>query len=65
MLTNLENPASMSADDNAISRAEPSTPTASSTMISVKEHKPAGEKPRVLEEVVIEEVSIDGMCGVY
>ncbi|MDS4021782.1 MAG: variant-type mycofactocin precursor [Candidatus Competibacter sp.] len=23
------------------------------------------EKPRVVEEVVIEEVSIDGMCGVY
>ncbi len=23
------------------------------------------EQPRILEEVVIEEVSIDGMCGVY
>lgn len=23
------------------------------------------EKPAILEEVVIEEVSIDGMCGVY
>ncbi|MDS4042097.1 MAG: variant-type mycofactocin precursor [Candidatus Competibacter sp.] len=23
------------------------------------------EKPRVVEEVIIEEVSIDGMCGVY
>ena len=24
-----------------------------------------GEKPRILQDVVIEEVSIDGMCGVY
>ncbi len=24
-----------------------------------------GEKPRILDDVVIEEVSIDGMCGVY
>ena len=24
-----------------------------------------GETPRILEDVVIEEVSIDGMCGVY
>jgi mycofactocin precursor len=23
------------------------------------------EKPQILDEVVIEEVSIDGMCGVY
>ncbi len=23
------------------------------------------EKPRVSEEIVIEEISIDGMCGVY
>lgn len=25
----------------------------------------ASDKPAVVEEVVIEEVSIDGMCGVY
>lgn len=25
----------------------------------------AVEKPRILSELVIEEVSIDGMCGVY
>jgi mycofactocin precursor len=24
-----------------------------------------GEKPQILEEALIEEVSIDGMCGVY
>jgi mycofactocin precursor len=33
--------------------------------MGLKEHKLDGEKPRILEEVVIEEVSIDGMCGVY
>ena len=27
--------------------------------------EPMSEKPQILEEVVIEEVSIDGMCGVY
>ncbi|MBK8174712.1 MAG: mycofactocin precursor [Rhodospirillales bacterium] len=26
---------------------------------------PPSDKLRILEEVVIEEVSIDGMCGVY
>jgi mycofactocin precursor len=24
-----------------------------------------GEKPEILEEIVIEELSIDGICGVY
>jgi mycofactocin precursor len=28
-------------------------------------NEPMSEKPQILEEVVIEEVSIDGMCGVY
>lgn len=27
--------------------------------------EPAAEPPEVLEELLIEEVSIDGMCGVY
>ncbi len=27
--------------------------------------KETEEKPRVSEEIVIEEISIDGMCGVY
>lgn len=27
--------------------------------------EPAMEPPEVMEEVLIEEVSIDGMCGVY
>ena len=29
------------------------------------EEKQAAEKPRASEEIVIEEISIDGMCGVY
>lgn len=27
--------------------------------------KRSAEKPRTSEEIVIEEISIDGMCGVY
>ncbi len=29
------------------------------------EEKRAAEKPKASEEIVIEEISIDGMCGVY
>jgi mycofactocin precursor len=29
------------------------------------EEKQAAEKPKASEEIVIEEISIDGMCGVY
>ena len=32
---------------------------------AVSEEKPSDEKPRASEEIVIEEISIDGMCGVY
>ena len=49
------------AADAAVSQAEPVTPAPA----TLKDGTPSGEKPRVLEEVVIEEVSIDGMCGVY
>ena len=30
-----------------------------------RQAEPVAEEPRILEELVIEEVSIDGMCGVY
>jgi mycofactocin precursor len=30
-----------------------------------RETEPTAEKPQILEELIIEEVSIDGMCGVY
>ncbi len=29
------------------------------------EEKRSAEKPKTSEEIVIEEISIDGMCGVY
>ena len=29
------------------------------------EEKRVAEKPKVSEEIAIEEISIDGMCGVY
>ena len=31
----------------------------------VLEEKPAAEKPKASDEILIEEISIDGMCGVY
>lgn len=31
----------------------------------VRRAEPAAEPPEVMEELLIEEVSIDGMCGVY
>lgn len=33
--------------------------------LTLKEDNPAAGKPKILDDVVIEEVSIDGMCGVY
>jgi mycofactocin precursor len=30
-----------------------------------KNESPATEEPQVLEEIVVEELSIDGVCGVY
>ena len=38
----------------------PATPLESST-----EPEEAVEEPSVVEELLVEEVSIDGMCGVY
>ena len=36
-----------------------------SPLVTKALNEPMSEKPRILDEVVIEEVSIDGMCGVY
>jgi mycofactocin precursor len=30
-----------------------------------KSSDPQGEEPRILEEISIEEVFVDGICGVY
>jgi mycofactocin precursor len=65
MLTVIEKPASTYPADPAVTKAEPSTPTEPPKTMGLKENKLDVEKPRILDEVVIEEVSIDGMCGVY
>lgn len=33
--------------------------------VSLKDNAQTGSKPQILDDLVIEEVSIDGMCGVY
>ncbi|MDG4552923.1 MAG: mycofactocin precursor MftA [Candidatus Competibacter sp.] len=33
--------------------------------IATRQPEPPTELPKVMEELLIEEVSIDGMCGVY
>jgi mycofactocin precursor len=33
--------------------------------ISTVNEKPAAEEPQVIEEIVVEELNIDGICGVY
>ena len=35
------------------------------TPATTDNEKTAAEEPRVIEEIVIEELSIDGVCGVY
>lgn len=40
-------------------------PTDSLAPAGLKEAEPVHAKPRIVEEIIIEEVSIDGMCGVY
>lgn len=32
---------------------------------AAREEKQTAEKPKVFEEILIEEINIDGMCGVY
>ena len=65
MLTDIQDPATTTAGDKTVVQKEPATPTRSQSEVSLKESVPETEKPKILEEVVIEEVSIDGMCGVY
>lgn len=43
----------------------PVAPTETPVPAALKDATPTGDKPKILEEVIIEEVSIDGMCGVY
>ena len=59
MFTETQTAGATEAADTAVPQ------TASSAPVVLKDEVPAQETPKVLEEVVIEEVSIDGMCGVY
>jgi mycofactocin precursor len=63
MLTETGNVVATPTADSAMPQAECRTPTPSP--VAPNEGGSADGKPRILEEVVIEEVSIDGMCGVY
>ena len=62
MLTKTLNTIPTPVADAATPQAELRTPSAPP---AVNENQPEAGKPQILEEVVIEEVSIDGMCGVY
>ena len=33
--------------------------------VTVKNETTAAEEPQIIEEIVVEELSIDGVCGVY
>lgn len=52
-------------DEVVAERGETATQSSSKTQEFPETKDRDDEEPRVLEEVVIEEVSIDGMCGVY
>jgi mycofactocin precursor len=43
-------------------KTEPKTAVASQTQ---NENTTTPEEPQILEEIVVEELSIDGICGVY
>ena len=61
---------SLERDVDLAARAEASTTyahkEASPRRVEVAhDEKGAAEKPKASEEIVIEEINIDGMCGVY
>ncbi len=45
--------------------AKPMAEAAPMAAIAARQPEPPAELPEVMEELLIEEVSIDGMCGVY
>ena len=65
MFTETLNAIATPVADAATPQAESHTPAPSPAPTALNESQPGVVKPRILEEVVIEEVSIDGMCGVY
>ena len=65
MLTQIQNSETQSTTGTAILEPQRAMQSDTQTPVLGKQGEPADKKPRILEEVVIEEVSIDGMCGVY
>ncbi len=61
MLTEVQTALPTSETDAASTQPAATTPLPAAG----KTGEAVGDKPRILEDVVIEEVSIDGMCGVY
>ena len=51
--------------EETIAAPEPASESATVSLAAPPVGKPDAEKPQILDEVVIEEVSIDAMCGVY
>ena len=45
--------------------ADLAAPASAASQPADSPHTAAAAKPDIVEEVLIEEVSIDGMCGVY
>ncbi len=65
MITQIENNVSTLAADVARMLLERQLSPVPIIPPTFKDATPVVEKPQVIEELVIEEVSIDGMCGVY
>lgn len=61
MLTQIEKEVSTSTPNASITQAK----SHDSLITELKANEAMSEKPQIIDEVVIEEVSIDGMCGVY
>jgi mycofactocin precursor len=62
MLTEIEKEVSTSTQNVSSTEGESHV---SGLITELNPNEPMSEKPEILDEVVIEEVSIDGMCGVY
>lgn len=62
MLTQPQDAAPQDAPSTA---GSPTPPTSAASPLTLKEHPAAGENPCITDDILIEEVSIDGMCGVY
>lgn len=58
-------PVTLSVAPQTLSQQQSAEVIALNADARTEEVKPSAEKPQIVEEMLIEEVSIDGMCGVY